>query len=135
MPCIRGNLLHDFQSLNKIELSVYDYWDDLSAKSDSALTIEDKALLDRIAELTLQPDERRAELHSLFESLPRTQRIYGRLRLLGILESEQAAEPHELLPSGMQRLEEIIASESIRTPPADARLTSSGAICQSVSAR
>jgi excinuclease ABC subunit A len=48
-PCIRGNLLHDFQALNKLELGLFDYWDDLHAKSESALTIEDKALLDHVA--------------------------------------------------------------------------------------
>ncbi len=87
-PCIRGNLLHDFQSLNKIELSVYDHWDELATKSETSLTPDEKLLLDRIAELTCRGDEAYDEIRSLFEQLPRTERLYSRLRLLGVLPPE-----------------------------------------------
>ncbi|MBN2146761.1 MAG: excinuclease ABC subunit UvrA [Anaerolineales bacterium] len=104
LPCIRGNLLHDFQALNKFELHVTDYWDELSYKSDTALTIEEKALLDRIASLTVEADESFAELRALFDGLPRTQRILSRLRLLGVIQGTEQASSESLQPSGADRL-------------------------------
>jgi excinuclease ABC subunit A len=104
MPCIRGNMLHDFQSLNKLELSVLDHWDELSQKSESALTVEDKTLLDRIAGLTLNPDENFEEMRALFDDLPRTKTITSRLRLLGVISDGERASPESLLPSGIQQL-------------------------------
>ncbi len=110
LPCIRGNLLHDFQALNKVELSVFDYWDDLSVKSETALTIEEKALLDRIADLCTAPSQEVdsaahfVELTELFASLPRTKRIFDKLHLLGYLGAPDLCGAEELKPSGMQRL-------------------------------
>ncbi len=80
-PCIRGNLLHDFQALNKLELRIFDYFDDLHRKPEHQMTVEDKALLDRIAELTVRPDEQFEDLRALFEELPRTQQILAQLGL------------------------------------------------------
>ena len=111
MPCIRGNLLHDFQALNKIELSVFDYWDELSTKSETSLTIDDKALLDQIADLTVNVDERFAELRALFDELPRTQRIYARLRQLGLMGEIHLAEAGDLKPAGIERLAELGGNE------------------------
>jgi len=86
MPCIRGNLLHDFQALNKTELGVFDYWDELGTKSDDQLAIEEKTLLDRIASLTFQPEGTFTEMRSLYDELPRTRRIEAHLQRLGIME-------------------------------------------------
>ncbi len=83
-PCIRGNLLHDFQSLNKLELSPFDYWDQLILKPEHELTVEDKILLDQVAALSLD-DSADGERHALFERMPRTQLLYDRLRTLGII--------------------------------------------------
>jgi excinuclease ABC subunit A len=104
MPCIRGNLLHDFGALNKIELSPWDAWDELSTKSDAALSIEDKLLLDRIASLTSQPEQHFDEQRSLFDELPRTATILAKLRLYGILEGPPPADTARLQPSGLEQL-------------------------------
>jgi excinuclease ABC subunit A len=102
MPCIRGNLLHDFQALNKLELNVFDYWDDLSRKTETALAPDDRALLDRIADLTVRCSQGAGgphfELYDLFEELPRTWQIRSQLRLLGIGEVELRAPEPELRP-------------------------------------
>ncbi|MGD8792180.1 MAG: excinuclease ABC subunit UvrA [Anaerolineae bacterium] len=83
-PMLRGNLLHDFQALNKLEMGLFDYWDDLHLKPESAMTARDKALLDQIARLTLEPEATFDEMRALFEELPRTRVIRSRLHLLGI---------------------------------------------------
>ena len=94
LPCIRSNLLHDFQALNKVELSPWDAWDRLS-RPETQLTVEDKALLDRIAGLSLDPDERFDELRSFYDDLPRTGEIEVRLVTLGI-----GAQPPRLARAG-----------------------------------
>ncbi len=110
-PCIRGNLLHDFQALNKLELGVFDYWDDLHTKAESALSVDDKAILDRIAELSDRPEENFEDLRNLFNELPRTQRIYAKLRQLGVLDDIELARIDELKPSGKGRLAELTTVE------------------------
>ncbi len=120
MPCIRGNMLHDFQSVNKIELAVYDYWDELSHKSESSLTVEDKALLDHLAELTVEADGRFEELRACFDEMPRTQRIWAKLRQLGVIEDAPLATPADLQPSGMDWLSALAvgATSPAEQPPA-----------------
>jgi len=103
-PCIRGNLLHDFQALNGLELALFDYWDELHYKSESKLTPEDKASLDKIAELTIEPDAKFDELQAYFNQLPRTKRIYAKLQQLGVLGNGKLADTAELKPSGIARL-------------------------------
>ncbi|MFQ6100040.1 MAG: transglutaminase domain-containing protein [Anaerolineae bacterium] len=49
---IRGNLVRDLVSLNKIEILPWDHWG-LMSKEEQDLSAEDMALLDRIAELTV----------------------------------------------------------------------------------
>jgi hypothetical protein len=68
------------------------------------LTVEDKTLLDRIAGLTLNPDENFEEMRALFDDLPRTKTITSRLRLLGVISDGERASPESLLPSGIQQL-------------------------------
>jgi excinuclease ABC subunit A len=103
-PCIRGNLLHDFQALNRLELALYDYWDDLHIKPETSLTVEDKAILDRVAALTNDPDGSFDELRAYFNSMPRTQRIFAKLRQLGVIAGAELADPDELRPSGAEQL-------------------------------
>ena len=104
MPCIRGNMLHDFQALNKFELGVQDYWDELILKNETSLTVEDKHLLDRIAELTVDADNRIDEMQDLFDQLPRTRTILSKLRVLGIMGDFEAIDPDNLQPSELDRL-------------------------------
>jgi excinuclease ABC subunit A len=103
-PMLRGNLLHDFQALNNLEMGLFDYWDDLHAKPESAMTTSDRALLDRIAEVTLNPDETFEEMRTLFEELPRTRVIRSRLHLIGILGDGQTQTADDLYESDMTRL-------------------------------
>ncbi len=100
-PCIRGNLLHDFQSLNKLELGLFDYWDELHIKSESKMTVEDKATLDKVASLTYDPDANFYELTAYFAELPRTRRIYAKLNQIGVIGDGELANSDELKPSGM----------------------------------
>ncbi len=84
-----------------MELEPWDYWDDLSRKADNALTVDEKLLLDRIADLTRTPDSHGPELRELFASLPRTAQIFSRMRLVGIRQDPQD-EPHGLQPSAAE---------------------------------
>jgi excinuclease ABC subunit A len=109
MPCIRGNLLHDFQSLNKIELAPWDYWDDLGLKAETSLTVNDKTLLDKIASLTGDVDSHFDEMRTLFDELPRTQQIFSKLQLLGYLDELQQSHVTGLRPSDSERLAALAA--------------------------
>lgn len=91
MPCIRGNLLHDARALNKIELTPFDVWDSLSQRPESQLTVEEKALLDRLAVLTSNGDPDIENLQELYAELPIAQEVESRLCLLGIYADSQAA--------------------------------------------
>jgi excinuclease ABC subunit A len=119
MPMIRGNLLHDFQALNKFELGVQDYWDELICKSETSLTVEEKTLLDRIAELTVDPDECFDELQSLFDELPRTRIILSKLRMLGVIDAIQMANPEDLGLSELDRLS-VLAGNGREKPGSSA---------------
>lgn len=106
LPCIRGNLLHDFQALNRLELGVYDYWDDLSRKKESNLSANDRQLLDEIAAACLHADEDHAAFTAFFDRQPRTAQIMGELRLLGIIENENKEE-RRIRPSDAGRLDAL----------------------------
>jgi excinuclease ABC subunit A len=103
-PCIRGNLLHDFQSLNKLETRIFDYFDDLHRKPEHEMNVEDKALLDRIAELTYAPDVNFDEMRALFDELPRTALILAKLGLSEAARTGQPVDPNALKPSGAEQL-------------------------------
>ena len=64
---IAGNVLRDLASLNRIEMLPWDVWG-LMEMGDDALTGEKKALLDRVAALTLAGDESFAEVRAIYES-------------------------------------------------------------------
>jgi excinuclease ABC subunit A len=123
MPCIRGNLLHDFQSLNKLELSPWDYWDDLGLKAETSLTVDDKALLDRIASLTGEADAHFDEIRNLFDELPRTRRIFSKLQLLGYLNESKAPHVMEFQLSGSERLAALAAPVSPIPAATEAEVT------------
>ena len=64
---IAGNVLRDLASLNRMEMLPWDVWG-LMAMGDDSLTAEKKALLDRIAALTLASDDTFAEIRAIYES-------------------------------------------------------------------
>ena len=111
-PCIRGNMLHDFQALNKTELTLWDYWDELSRKSESEINARDRELLDTIAELTLHPDDSFEKMRSFFEELPRTRVIRSRLHLMGVTTDEPFSVADGLFESDWTRLLTMAAGGS-----------------------
>ncbi len=68
------------------------------------MTVDDKAILDKVAELTYNPDANFEELQAYFAELPRTQRIYTKLRQLGVIDDVELASTDELKPSGIEQL-------------------------------
>lgn len=89
MPSVRGQLLHDFDNLNRYELSAYDALDQLAGRPESQLSVEDKALLDKIGRLTSDADRNLEEILRLHESLPRRSEIETKLRWMGIIPAEE----------------------------------------------
>lgn len=73
MAPIRYALLHDFAALNKLEVLGGDDWGELITKPEATLTTDDRAMLDRVAALTLVVDAHHQELLALFEET-----AYGR---------------------------------------------------------
>lgn len=106
-PMLRGNLLHDFQALNKLEMGLFDYWDELHAKPESEMTARDQAALDKIARVCLDGNTSFDEMQALFEDLPRTHLIRSRLNLLGVLGGGRPNTAGELLASDVSRLIEL----------------------------
>jgi hypothetical protein len=66
---VAGNVLRDFAALNNMEMLPWDGWG-LDPKPDRALTPETLALFDRLAMLTLDADDRFAEIRDLYETDP-----------------------------------------------------------------
>jgi hypothetical protein len=64
---IAGNVLRDLASLNRMEMLPWDVWG-LMSMDDVALTDDKKALLDRVAALTLAEDEALPEIRAIYES-------------------------------------------------------------------
>jgi hypothetical protein len=64
---IAGNVLRDLASLNRMEMLPWDVWGAMDM-TDQALTDEKKALLDRVAALTLAGDDAFADLRAIYES-------------------------------------------------------------------
>ncbi len=64
---IAGNVVRDLASLNRMEMLPWDVWG-LMELGDEALTGEKKALLDRVAALTLAGDDSFAEVRAIYES-------------------------------------------------------------------
>jgi hypothetical protein len=64
---VRGDLLRDLASLNKMELLPWDCWG-LIEGEDKNLSADDMALLDRVAALTLADNSAFAEMRTLYEN-------------------------------------------------------------------
>jgi hypothetical protein len=64
---IAGNVLRDLASLNRMEMLPWDVWGTMDM-NDEALTGEKKALIDRVAALTLGGDDAFADVRAIYES-------------------------------------------------------------------
>ena len=64
---IAGNVVRDFASLNRVDALPWDVWG-LMEVGDDALTEEKKALLDKVAALTMAGDEAFPDIRKLYES-------------------------------------------------------------------
>ena len=64
---VAGNVVRDFASLNRIEMLPWDVWG-LMTMDDAGLTDQHKALLDRIAMLSLAGGEAFGEVREIYES-------------------------------------------------------------------
>ncbi|UCD99547.1 MAG: excinuclease ABC subunit UvrA [Chloroflexota bacterium] len=126
-PVIRGNLLHDFQGLNRLEMGLFDYWDELHYKPETEVNVRDRALLDQIATLTQQADETFAEMRRLFEELPRTYLIRSRLRLLGVIGNGDMETAEDLQQSDMSKLIALTEEAGLREMDADQSAPASNA--------
>lgn len=85
---VKGNLLHDFNSLLGMELLPWDLWTELSTKKYSTLTRGELDLLDEMAERTVNPGVTRTELDELLNRLPKQymEAICSKLKALNVLE-------------------------------------------------
>ena len=79
LPPIRYALLHDVAALNKLEVLGCDDWGDLITKPEDALTTEDLALLDSIADAIVQVDEQLSALRELFAASAYGQAVLAHL--------------------------------------------------------
>jgi hypothetical protein len=91
---VRGDLMRDLASLNKVELLPWDGWG-LVEKRDDDLAPDDMALLDRIAELTLADNRAFTLMRLLYQGdarlrVPPVIRSYG---VSGVQSVELPAEP------------------------------------------
>ena len=64
---IAGNVVRDLASLNRMELLPWDVWG-LMEMTDAGITDDKKALLDRVATLTLAGGDALPEIRALYES-------------------------------------------------------------------
>ena len=62
---VRGDMVRDLASLNKVELLPWDCWG-LIEREDKSLSEDDMALLDRVAALTLAGNEAFPEMRALY---------------------------------------------------------------------
>jgi hypothetical protein len=68
MYMVRGNVVQDLASLNKVEALPWDLWGLNTKQKGESTSDEELALLDRVAEITLATDEQFSELRSLYQS-------------------------------------------------------------------
>lgn len=91
-PFMRISLVQDLAALNKVEVLPWDNWWEISSKGDERLTPEDRALLDRIAELTTHTDAHFEDLLMTFENDDQfANPTRSKLMLLGITNRQPAA--------------------------------------------
>jgi excinuclease ABC subunit A len=118
---IRGSLLHDLDALNKVELIPADWWGELVTKSERDVTVEERELLDRLADLSNDVDQRGSlnrfdEMRAAYEALPYSRVVQSKLRLLGLTGERGMADPDDLRPSAAEWLAGL--QDERHTPPA-----------------
>jgi excinuclease ABC subunit A len=116
---IRTSLLQELAALNKVEVLPWDIWWDLATKDDTALTLEERKLLDQAAALINNLDESFSDMTTLYEADPRLGApVASKLKLLGLMgesgggmtledsaaRAVAAAKSLELQPSDRERL-------------------------------
>jgi excinuclease ABC subunit A len=79
MSPIRYALLQDFDYLNKNELVGFDAWHPLINKPENEVTEEEKALLDKVAEMTNHVDSNFNSLRELYQTTTYGQTVQSRL--------------------------------------------------------
>jgi len=83
MTPIRYALLHDFNYLNKNEIVGFDAWHSLINKPENEVTEKEKALLDKVAEITNHVDSNFNALRELYQTTSYGQMVQSRLSSLG----------------------------------------------------
>lgn len=121
---IRNSLLLDLAALNKIELLPKDLWWEMSPKDDKDLSLEERALLDKVAALALGLDASAEDLRLLYENDPRLHGLVGtRLKLLGLL-GEAPREPADSTPVEAKTPNPESGGLSLKLLPSDRELLS-----------
>jgi excinuclease ABC subunit A len=108
---VKGNLLHDFNSLLAMELLPWDLWTELSTKKYNNLSRQEKDILDEMAMLTTNPNITEEELLAFQKRLPAEymEAIHSKLKLLGIEGQYETLSPDMLetkfsiIPSAKER--------------------------------
>ncbi len=95
---VKGNLLHDFNSMLGYELLPWDLWTDISTKKFSTLSQNDKQILDEIAEIISSSSSTIDDFRRLLKILPDEylQSIRSRLIALDISEQNERISPNSL---------------------------------------
>ncbi|MGF7059873.1 excinuclease ABC subunit UvrA [Brassicibacter mesophilus] len=95
---VKGNLLHDFNCLQGLELLPWDLWTELSTKKFSELSQSEKQLLDEMADLTSNCNASTDEFKNLHERLPDEylQSIRSKLVILDVVGKSNMIDPNVL---------------------------------------
>jgi Transglutaminase-like superfamily len=64
---VEGNVIRDLASLNRMEMLPWDVWG-MMDMNDAALTEEKRAIVDRVAALTIAGDEKFTEVREIYET-------------------------------------------------------------------
>jgi hypothetical protein len=91
---VRGKVVRDLASLNKMELLPWDCWG-LIDKEEKEISEEDRALLDRVATITQAENIRFSETQSLYQN-------DARLRVPSVIRSRLRAGVQEVEIKGME---------------------------------
>jgi excinuclease ABC subunit A len=123
---IRGSLLHDLDALNKVELIPHDWWGGLVTKSEQDVTVEDRELLDRLADLTNSVDRHGSlscfdEMREAYGALPYSRIVQSKLRLLGLTGEREMADPSDLRRSAAEWLAGLRGERQVPPPVPPAR--------------
>ncbi|TCO68913.1 excinuclease ABC subunit UvrA [Marinisporobacter balticus] len=120
---VKGNLLHDFNCLQGLELLPWDLWTEFSTKKFSQLSQIEKQLLDEMADLTSNCNASIDEFKNLLDRFPAEylQSIRSKLVILDVIRQSNMIDPNLLgnkfQIEDTQKQEESIISDAISTIP------------------